>query len=494
MDSSNPSRPKGRGSTSAFNTFKKCGRMVLTALVFGRVRDNRNKAKSPHAVLVTVELLERILEFAVEDEANSISGSRTQVLSNISKVNWFWHSVAQRLLYRLITITSARQLKLLLRTISSESTLTTLISSIAVPRAPHVDPPSYPMWGMNISEDQRASDLQAKHLDCMQNLISLLKLPRNLNTLLLHSEAFDLFPESESLNAAKTTFSLSGLNSLSSVKGLTLLGDQNHHRWLWLIPFMTEVEDFFGVPCWLEKDEAVLIPPVTTWSTRTLTLKPGSSGVDHGMTLGIFKGMIAPPPPRNHTDSLSHSFLRSLDLQDTPVLGSKELPELLTGMTNLQYLRLYSHDRIVHKNLVFSLAVALPFLFSLRTLETNAIAAKPSPEETIPSFPSSLHSVTVSLSAVAWLQQEQADGPSHRGPKVGYIRKTIRRVLKIAKGSQLRNLSIKDCTLSDFLHFNIAGSAEYGDEQESAAQNKMWLMASQMNVLVDVVRPSYVVE
>lgn len=85
--------------------------------------------------------------------------------------------MAERLLYRRVTVTTAKQLYLLSRTLDTNKYLHSMIHEISIPRPLHIDPPrTHNSAGMRLSDEQLVREKNRVQIQVSSTIIHVLSL------------------------------------------------------------------------------------------------------------------------------------------------------------------------------------------------------------------------------------------------------------------------------------------------------------------------------
>ena len=316
---------------------------------------------------------------------------------------------------------------------------------------------------------------------------SIVNLPRNLRQLELHADNAPLYLDRPDANTQSTR----RLTNLVTLTTLTLHG-RHDGRWLFLMKFAPHLTSLRVSPCWGWEHSTSL--PFTNYNLRSLHLTNDQSDEhsDNRLTPIMFENLVTAPllSPRRSISSLDTN-VRNLTLIDVPILQELR-PHLAFLAPTLETLHIAYNTPHTRQAMTSLLEETLPLLTSLTSLHTNAGT------EGLMNPPDSLTSLTISLKgrpAPAPTESPHVYSssiPSYASdPQIGSIYSTIMTILDSSSCSapgRLKNLTIVDPTMSDFLHFHLV-SDSYGNPSESQKQNRLWMKAGQMGVLVNVVKP-----
>lgn len=268
------------------------------------------------------------------------------------------------------------------------------------------------------------------------------------------------------------------LSNLVTVKTLHLRGSHDG-RWLFLLKHASHLSQLRCVfPAFAGPDEPSL--PFESYNLRSLSLLNGRVTEEDFMKL-----LTVTPDLRLTTPLAPQSIIRHMELVDVQsILSSPQLPNFLSLIANtVESLRLSSCGERENDYISRVLSNALPSFSHLTQLTTTA--------RLLGALPHSLRAMTLSLAHMS-IAPEIVSGTNNMSfiqARVGMIRVTILDILDRACGTSLKSLTITDATLQDFLHFSIAGSRSYGDEQEMQTQDFLWRKAALRGVLITVLNP-----
>ncbi|KAG8986024.1 hypothetical protein FRB90_004257 [Tulasnella sp. 427] len=429
---------------------------------------------------VICEILEHVFSFLTTSEFDDINNAQLVV---VSRVNRHWNQVARRILYRRITLTSVRQLNLLVRTVDHNPSVRDHILRLSVPHQLQPEPArTHNAAGIRLSPDQVERErLQAQRAATTTLLHLLSKLPC-LDALTLHAKSIMLL-----VHSAEGSIKPPPLSNLATIRKLSLLG-MHDARWLFLLKYTTRVTSFRATPAWHASDDPVL--PFSKWDLRELCLCDGVR-----LSLEHFQQLVSPPLS---SPSSSSPHLRSLTLINVPTLfTSPAFEPVLTSLSpSLTNLTLSSSNASHLSSLTSTLTSVLPNMPTLTHLSTNTPALR--------TLSPRLHALTISLAQTPPSFYPPTSPPSTTttrtstppsptpNPTIGTIYETISGILctlptppQTTTRTSLKRLTIIDAPLEDYLHFHLVGSHDW-DTTEAGKQNRLWMLAGQLGVLTVV--------
>lgn len=280
------------------------------------------------------------------------------------------------------------------------------------------------------------------------------------------------------VEGADGTVQTKPLGNLLTVDTLRLRGTHDG-RWLFLLKYAPHLSKLrCASPAWSASDDPVL--PFESYNLHSLSL----SHSDRVTEEHFMKLLTVPPDSRVIIPLVPQSIIRHLELVDIhSILSSPQLPNFLSLVAStIETLRLSSTDRKETDYISRVLCDVLPSLSILTHLNTTA--------QTLGTLPPSLRALTISLGSLGSVPEDAQSSDSPVDPGVGMIHATVIGILDLARGSSLKSLTITDAAIPDYLHFHLAGSRGYGDEQELGKQDRLWRQAAIQGVLITVANPA----
>ncbi|KAG8924548.1 hypothetical protein FRC01_011359 [Tulasnella sp. 417] len=450
---------------------------------------------------VICEILEHVFSFLTVSDYDEVNNAQLVV---VSRVNRHWNQVARRLLYRQITLTSVRQLNLLVRTVDQVPSVASQIVRLSVPHQLRADPArTHNAAGIRLSPEQLERERLQAQRTATTTLLNLLSKVTSLDSLTIHAKSVMLL-----VHSPEGSIKPPPLHNLVTVRKLNLMG-LHDARWLFLLKYATQVTDFSGTPAWHSpSDDPVL--PFAKWDLKSLALTDGVR-----LSLTHFQQLISPSSPS------APSRLRSLELVNVPSLFTfKQLPQLLLSRSQtLESLTISSSNSDELAEITKTLTSVLPSMSTLTHLSTNAYRLRVlspglrSLQFSLAQTPSSFYSAYRNhRSSTPTSPLSSPREPTH---PIGTIYDTISGILDFISPSSaasspsksrpstsssysrpqtasvsprptLKKLTIIDAPMEDYLHFHLVGSDDWGDTTEAGRQNRLWMRAGQLGVLTVV--------
>ncbi|KAG8950024.1 hypothetical protein FRC04_008103 [Tulasnella sp. 424] len=442
---------------------------------------------------VICEILEHVFSFLTASDCDEVNNAQ---LVTVSRVNRHWNQVAQRLLYRQITLTNIKQLNLLVRTVDQVPSVASQIIRLSVPQQLRSDPArTHNAAGIRLSPEQLERErLQAQRAG-NTNLLHLLSKLTALDSLTIHAKSIMLL-----VHSSEGSIKPPPLPNLVTIRKLNLIG-LHDARWLFLLKHTTQVTNFRATPAWHSSDDPVL--PFAKWDLQSLALTDGVRlSTDH------FQRLVS------SSSSSTPSRLRSLELINVPSLFTsfQFQPCLASLSPTLESLTISSSNCDELAQITKTLTSTLPSMSCLISLSTNAYRLRiispilHSLRISLAQTPAAFYPAHTPRSSASTSPLNSPREPSH---PIGTIYDTISGILDSisppppsptgpspttksrpqtasSPRTTLKKLTIIDAPMEDYLHFHLVGSDDWGDMTEAGKQNRLWMRAGQMGVLTVV--------
>ncbi|KAG8992831.1 hypothetical protein FRB93_002153 [Tulasnella sp. JGI-2019a] len=472
-ESSKPAPPSPSSSYSArsfslYSRKQKCLAKLFKGN-FGSQDGSGRDIDTSQAARLIDDILELILRMLLEGSRGlAEDASRLAVMS---KVNRHWNRIADRMLYRTVELKDYMQLHHFIKTLNQNRAKCALVCHLRIPDMISYDPGLLP--SRMISADARLQDQSRAQVQTNEMVMHLLTLPTQLASLDIHGGAVRLWVE-----GADVAVQSKPLPNLSTLSSLCLRG-RHDGRWRFLLRYTSGLTRFRASPDWTTSDNPSL--PFDSYNLRSLTLVDSRS-----LTVDHFLQLLQTSRPQL-SRAIFRSHIRNLELVNVPtILSSPQLPHFIGLLSpTLQSLRISSTSSEETEYITKVLTDTLPALSSLTHLNTSA--------HTVPVFSPSLHSLTITLGSIGTPPSMNSSETvrSAQNPPVGMIYHTIINLLNdVVPGTSLKQLTIIDAAVQDYLFFNLAGSRDYGNDVESERQNRLWMKAAKEGVLITVVNPT----
>ncbi|KAG9027228.1 hypothetical protein FRB95_007986 [Tulasnella sp. JGI-2019a] len=369
-------------------------------------------------------------------------------LAAVSRVNRHWNRIADRMLYKIVELKDYLQLHRLIKTLDRNHAKRALVCDLRIPNAIPYPPALFPTRGL--STDSQLRGQQRAQAQTNERVIHLLTLPTQLTSLDIYGGAVQLWVE-----GTEVAIQPKPLPNLSTISSLCLRGSHDD-RWRFLLKYTSGLTHFRASPDWTITDDPSL--PFGSYDLQSLALIEGTHLIlDHFSLL-----VQASSTPLSN--AVFQSNIRNLELVNVPTtLSSLRLSHFIGLLSpTLESLRISSTRSEETEHITEVLTQTLPTLTRLTHLNTSA--------RTFSVFSSSLHSLTITL------------GSTGRPPST-ISTETI-------QGTMLKQLTIIDPAMQDYLFFNLVGSRDYGNEVEMEKQDRLWMQAGKAGVVITVVNPA----